>query len=95
MAHEFNPYDVYKVTSTLIGPIYAVADSAVDKDRLLNLDKMWDVISLLVTEIADQLPCINSNYHSMKTVGEKAYEILTDLNDYIAEALGRCRSEQC
>lgn len=71
-----NNFDVVK---KLVGPIYPAGDSAIDRDRLENLEAMQELAGGVMGDIEYVSRSKNSRLGSAKEMGVKAHKFLTDL----------------
>ena len=80
---------IVEVTRNLIGETEPYGDSAIDRERTENLDKLIDVVEELVSDI--EKVAVNKDRHegSMRIMGEKAHKTMEDLwswiNAYLAD----------
>lgn len=82
---------ILEVTRSLIGHIEPYGDSAIDRERAQNLDKLIYVIDELLYDI-EKVAANKDRYEgSMRMMGEKAHKAL---NDYWSWIEGYLRGEQ-
>lgn len=69
---------ILEVTKNLIGPIEPCGDSAIDRERMQNFNKLIDIIDELLFDV--EKVAVNKNRHedSMRIMGEKAHKVLND-----------------
>jgi uncharacterized protein related to proFAR isomerase len=68
---------VYEVIMKLVGPVNPVGDSTVDEPRYVNLQRMCEVVDLLVRDI-DRVGMMRGDHqYSVKRAGEYASNYLT------------------
>lgn len=69
---------ILEVTKTLIGPTEPYGDSAIDRERTQNLDKLIYVVDELLYEV--EKAAFNKDRYegSMRMMGEKAHKALND-----------------
>lgn len=74
---------ILEVTRNLIGETEPYGDSAIDRERIENLDKLIYVVEELVFDI--EKVAVNKDRHegSMRMMGEKAHRTLKDLWSWI------------
>ena len=67
---------ILKVAQTLIGETEPYGDSAIDRTRMENLDKLIYVVDELLYDV--EKVAVNKDRHegSMRTMGEKAHNAL-------------------
>ena len=81
---------ILKVTRTLIGETEPYGDSAIDRERTQNLDKLIYVVDELLYDV--EKAAVNKDRHegSMRMMGEKAHKALSDwwlwIEDYLKES---------
>lgn len=68
---------ILEVTRTLIGETEPYGDSAIDRERMKNLDKLIYVVDELLNDV--EKVAVNKDRHegSMRVMGEKADDALT------------------
>lgn len=68
---------ILEVTRTLIGETEPYGDSAIDRERMKNLDKLIYVVDELLYDV--EKVAVNKDRHegSMRVMGEKADDALT------------------
>ena len=82
---------ILEVTRSLIGNIEPYGDSAIDRERTQNLDKLIYVIDELLYD-GEKVAVYKDRYEgSMRIMGEKAHKAL---NDYWSWIEGYLRDEQ-
>ena len=69
------------------GRTAAVGDSAIDKERLENLEQKCKLIDRLVSDILHEASNRHSKLGSVKRSGDKTVKFLTSLRDEINEDL--------
>ena len=74
---------ILEVTRNLIGETEPYGDSAIDRERTENLDKLIYVVEELVFDI--KKVAVNKDRHegSMRIMGEKAHKVMKDLWSWI------------
>ena len=74
---------ILEVTRNLIGETEPYGDSAIDRERTENLDKLIYVVVELVSDI--EKVAVNKDRHegSMRMMGEKAHKAMEDLWSWI------------
>lgn len=67
---------ILEVTRTLIGETEPYGDSAIDRERIKNLDKLIYVVDELLYDV--EKVAVNKDRHegSMRVMGEKADDVL-------------------
>lgn len=67
---------ILKVTRTLIGETEPYGDSAIDRERMKNLDKLIYVVDELLYDV--EKVAVNKDRHegSMRVMGEKAHAMM-------------------
>lgn len=73
------------IVNKLVGPITPVADSAIDSQRLENLKVYCDLTEQMCLNIYSIAKDRNSQFFSMKEIGEHAYKFLMQLKEFIPE----------
>jgi len=83
---------ILEVTKNLIGPIEPCGDSAIDRERMQNLNKLIYIIDELLFDV-EKVAVYYKDRHeeSMRIMGEKAHKTL---NDYWSWIEGYLRDEQ-
>ena len=69
---------ILKVTRTLIGATEPYGDSAIDRERTENLDKLIYVVDELLYDVEKAAVCKDRYEGSMRMMGEKAHKALND-----------------
>lgn len=74
---------ILEVTRNLIGETEPYGDSAIDRERTKNLDKLIYVVEELVSDI--EKAAVNKDRYegSMRMIGEKAHKAMKDLWSWI------------
>lgn len=74
---------ILEVTRNLIGETEPYGDSAIDRERTENLNKLIYVVEELESDI--EKVAVNKDRHegSMRMMGEKAHRTLEDLRSWI------------
>lgn len=74
---------ILKVTRNLIGETEPYGDSAIDRDRTENVDKLIYVIDELLYDL--EKVAVNKDRHegSMKEMGKKAHKAMEDFGSWI------------
>jgi hypothetical protein len=74
---------ILEVTRKLIGDTEPYGDSAIDRERTQNLDKLIYIVDELLYDV--EKVAVNKDRHegSMRTMGEKAHEALNDYWSFI------------
>lgn len=69
---------ILNVTRNLIGDTEPYGDSAIDRERTLNMDKLIYVVDELLYDV--EKVAVNKDRHegSMRMMGEKAHKALND-----------------
>ena len=69
---------ILAVTRNLIGETEPYGDSAIDRERMKNLDKLIYVIDELLYDV--EKVAVNKDRHecSMRVMGEKAHDVLDE-----------------
>lgn len=81
---------ILEVTRTLIGETEPYGDSAIDRERTENLDKLIYVVDELLYDV--EKAAVNKDRHegSMRMMGEKAHKALSAwwlwIEDYLKES---------
>ena len=73
------------VTKKLLGDIDPVGETNIDEKRLENLEETIQLVDGLIYDIFQVSLNKNSQYHSMKMSGERAYKYLKSLKDGLEE----------
>lgn len=78
---------ILEVTRCLIGATEPYGDSAIDRERAGNLDKLVYVVDELLYDV--EKVAVNKDRHegSMRMMGEKAHKALSDWWSWIDEYL--------
>ena len=78
---------ILEVTRTLIGSTEPYGDSAIDRERMKNLDKLIYVVNELLYDV--EKAAVNKDRYegSMRMMGEKAHKALNDWWSWIDEYL--------
>ena len=74
---------ILSVTRELIGETEPCGDSAIDSERMKNLDKLIFVVDELLRVVKTAAIGKDRIEGSMKDIGEKAYTELIEWHDYI------------
>lgn len=74
---------IYEVVKKLIGSINPYGETNTDKRRLDNLQDHINLTECLVLDLVNSAKYRKRQEHSMKVIGEKAYEELKILKDII------------
>ena len=75
---------ILSVTRELIGETEPCGDSAIDSERMKNLDKLIYVVDELLRDVVKSAAIGKDRIEgSMKGIGEKAYVELIEWHDYI------------
>ena len=69
----------------MLGNIYPVGETDIDEKRLENLKETIQLVDRLIYDIFQVSLNKNSQYHSMKISGERAYKYLKSLKDELEE----------
>lgn len=67
---------ILTVTRTLIGATEPYGDSAIDRERMKNLDKLIYVVDELLYDVEKAAVCKDRYEGSMRMMGEKAHDAL-------------------
>ena len=67
---------ILEVTRTLIGATEPYGDSAIDRERTQNLDKLIYVVDELLYDVEKAAVCKGRHEGSMRMMGEKAHKAL-------------------
>ena len=73
------------VTKKLLGDIDPVGESNIDEKRLENLEETIQLVDRLIYDIFQVSLNRNSQYHSIKILGERAHEYLKSLKYQLEE----------
>lgn len=78
---------ILKVTRNLIGDTEPYGDSAIDRERTQNLDKLIYIVDELLYDV--EKVAVNKDRHegSMRMMGEKAHEAMSGWWSWIDEYL--------
>lgn len=74
--------DLAELNRELIGPVFPVADSAVDERRLDNLKRMSSLVEELLYDIHKVSALPRSHYGSINVASDYAKEFLINMQDY-------------
>ena len=75
---------ILSVTRELIGETEPYGDSAIDRKRMENLDKLIYVVDELLRDVIKTAAIGKDRIEgSMKDIGEKAYKEVIDWHDFI------------
>lgn len=76
---------ILEVTRRLIGETEPYGDSAIDRERMKNLDKLIYVVDELLYDV--EKVAVNKTRHegSMRMMGEKAHKALIGWRDWVNE----------
>lgn len=78
---------ILEVTRSLIGDTEPYGDSAIDRERTQNLDKLIYIIDELLYDV-EKVAFNKDRYEgSMRMMGEKAYKALNDYWSWIEDYL--------
>jgi len=81
---------ILEVTRTLIGETEPYGDSAIDRERTENLDKLIYVVDELLYDVERTAVCKDRYEGSMRMMGKKAHKALSDwwlwIEDYLKES---------
>ena len=69
---------ILEVTRKLIGSTEPYGDSAIDRERTENLDKLIYVVDELLYDVEKAAVCKDRYEGSMRMMGEKAHKALND-----------------
>lgn len=69
---ELTPKQIYNILISIIGEVDPVADSAIDRKRLGNLQMLEFVADFIIEKILKISKEYNSPYGSVKTMAEEA-----------------------
>lgn len=74
---------IIDITRTLIGETEPYGDSAIDRERTKNVDKLISVIAQLLFHL--ERVAINKDRYegSMREMGKKAYKAAIEMRDYL------------
>lgn len=78
---------ILNVTRTLIGETEPYGDSAIDRERTENLDKLIYVIDELLYDVEKAASCKDRYEGSMRDMGRKAHKALQEWRDWIDDYL--------
>lgn len=76
---------ILEVTRKLIGETEPYGDSAIDRERTGNVDKLIYVIDELLYDLKKVADNKNRYEGSMQTMGRKAYEAMKSFYSWISE----------
>lgn len=78
---------IVKVIELIVGDIHTIGESYTDRERFNNLKNLGEVLSNVVSDVANELENIKSYEYSRKRNGKKAKEILINIKTEINESL--------
>lgn len=76
---------ILAVTRELIGETEPYGDSAIDRKRMENLDKLIYVVDELLRDVIETAAIEGRIEGSMKDISEKAYREVIDWHDFIED----------
>lgn len=79
--------NIIEVTKTLLGSLEPSSDSYIDDERFDNQDKAIDLVYTLINVLARNSEYRDRTEFSVRKIGEKAYEALTELYSTIGNYL--------
>ena len=85
MDNNIDAGEILKVTRKLIGETEPCGDSAIDRKRASNFDKLIYVMDELLRDVEKVAVCKERHEGSMRVMGEKADRALVDWHAYIEE----------
>lgn len=85
MDNNINADTILAVVRKLIGNTEPYGDSAIDDNRTENLDNLIHVIDELLRDVEEVAVYKERNEYSMRAMGKKADEALTDWHACIEE----------
>lgn len=85
MSEKLTASMIYMVVDALIGEVEPYGDTRIDSDRIENLDRLIELVSMLLDSIQIQCVYLGRPEASISEIAEKAYNYIQDLNEQTSD----------